>query len=380
MRPIAQASRNTVLRSRCVRQAANAVTHTITSTIAGDVAVERVRLVQPANLLVHAGLDRDQRAVHQRPVREHETGVLRGHVGAEQEQHEHRGGGQDREQREPLGAAARRQPRRVEGPHRDVDQQAQERHRRGQVGGHGLARVVHADGLAAEPGLEDHERDGGERRPQDRRAVPVVLPGEERDAQDQEADDRRDRAVDPLPPGLVVVQRRDDLAVAQGPVGAAHPGIRGAHDDAHGDEEDRRDDRCDGGLLEAGHGWCDRPRGCAGQGRSEPGENAGRHSTRGSRDPDPGVLGLARPRRPGASRARPRRSGYAPCMRRPSPRSAAPTLVVLLALVAVAAAACGGGGTAQPGWSTAPASSAAPGAAASGPAASAGRRARRSSR
>jgi hypothetical protein len=73
---------------------------------------------------------------------------------------------------------------------------------------------------------------------------------------------------------------------------------------------------------------------------------------------------------PGASRARPPHSGYAPRMRRPSPRPAAPALGAVLALVAVVAAACGGGGNAQPGWSTAPASSAATGPSASGPAAS----------
>ena len=90
------------------------------------------------------------------------------------------------------------------------------------------------------------------------RLIAVVLPREERDPEDQEADDRGDRPMDPLDPGLRVVERRDHLVVAQGPVGATHPGVGDPHDDPDRDEQDRRDDRGDGGLLEAGHGrWRD---------------------------------------------------------------------------------------------------------------------------
>ena len=46
-----------------------------------------------------------------------------------------------------------------------------------------------------------------------------------------------DRPVDPLDPGLRVVERRDDLPVAERPVGAAEPGIGGAHDDADRDQQ-----------------------------------------------------------------------------------------------------------------------------------------------
>ncbi len=100
--------------------------------------------------------------------------------------------------------------------------------------------------------------------------------------------------------------------------------------------------------------------------------NAGRHSTRGRRDPDPGRSGASRRLRArvGGSRGAPPVSGYAlgdaiasaarvpPLSRRPA---------VALALVALAAAACGSGGGASPGWSTAPAASSG-----SGPASSAG--------
>ncbi len=82
----------------------------------------------------------------------------------------------------------------------------------------------------------------------------MVLPGEERDAEDHEPDDRRDRAVDPLDPRLVVVERRDQLPVAQRPVGAAHAGIRRPDDHADRHEEHGHHDRREGELLESGHG------------------------------------------------------------------------------------------------------------------------------
>ena len=49
----------------------------------------------------------------------------------------------------------------------------------------------------------------------------------------------RDVAVDPLDPGLRVVQRREELAVAERPVRAAEPGVGGADDDADRDQQDR---------------------------------------------------------------------------------------------------------------------------------------------
>ena len=138
-----------------------------------------------------------------------------------------------------------------------------------------------------------------------------------RDAQDQEADDRGDRAVDPLPPGLGVVERRQELAVAQRPVRAAHAGAGGAHDDAHGHEQDRRDDRGDGDLLEAGHGRCGRPRGRAAGVRG--GSGSGPGGTQGA------ILPARRADRPGGVPARVRASGYDRGMRHlPIPRAPRP--------------------------------------------------------
>ena len=45
--------------------------------------------------------------------------------------------------------------------------------------------------------------------------------------------------MDPLQPRLVVVKRRDDLPVAERPVGAAHSGVCRANDHPDHDESDR---------------------------------------------------------------------------------------------------------------------------------------------
>ena len=63
-----------------------------------------------------------------------------------------------------------------------------------------------------------------------------------------------DRAMDPLDPGLGVVEGRDQLAVAERPVGAAQPGIGGAHDDADRDQPESGREGQRGELLEAVHG------------------------------------------------------------------------------------------------------------------------------
>ena len=236
---ISSASRTSVGWSRCVRHAAHAVAHVISPTMTADVAVERMGLVQRPDDRVGVRADRDQHAVHQRPVGEHERGVLGRDVRAEQQQGVGRDRGERGEEREPLARAAALDLRRVERADRDVDEQPEERHRRREVRGHRLARVVEADGLATEPRLEADEQHRGDRRDEDRALVAMVLPGEERDAEDHEPDDRRDRAVDPLDPRLGVVERRDQLPVAQRPVGAAHAGIRRPDDHADRHEEAR---------------------------------------------------------------------------------------------------------------------------------------------
>src|SRR5262249_45041751 len=82
----------------------------------------------------------------------------------------------------------------------------------------------------------------------------IVADGEDREREDLEADDDRDGAVDPLDPRLGIAQRRDDLAVAEGPVGTAEARVRGAHDDADRDQPESGREGQRGELLEAVHG------------------------------------------------------------------------------------------------------------------------------
>ena len=63
--------------------------------------------------------------------------------------------------------------------------------------------------------------------------------------------------MDPLDPGRRVVDGRQDLAVAERPVGAAEPGAGDAHDAAPDDEHVGRDGGQQGQLLEARHGEAD---------------------------------------------------------------------------------------------------------------------------
>ena len=144
-------------------------------------------------------------------------------------------------------------PRRVVRADRHVDEQPDERHRRREVRRDRLAGVAEADGLAAEPGLEarpaataasDGRGSSGWWR--------WSIAGEERDAEDHEPDDRRDRAMDPLDPRLVVVERREQLAVAQRPVGAAQPGIRRPDDHADRHEQQGQSRRSPGRASGSG--------------------------------------------------------------------------------------------------------------------------------
>ena len=154
----------------------------------------------------HVGDRRDQRAAHQRPVGEDEGGRRRGDVRPEQQQRVRRDRPEGGQEREPLARAAAADAGPGSRPDGQVDEQPDEQHRARQVRRDRLAAVAEADRLAPEPGLEADERDGPERRPEDRAAVAVVADGQDRQGQDQHADDRRDGPVDPLDPGLVVVR------------------------------------------------------------------------------------------------------------------------------------------------------------------------------
>ena len=124
------------------------------------------------------------------------------------------------------------------------------------MGHDGLAGVPEPDRLAAEVGLEPDEEDGGDGRPQDRPLAAVVEDREDRHPEDQEADQRRDGAVDPLDPDLEPgIEPGQELALeAAGPVRAREAGIGGANGHADHDEHERGDDGRGGKPLEAGQG------------------------------------------------------------------------------------------------------------------------------
>ena len=168
----------------------------------------------------------------------------------------------------PLRSAARWQVGRVVDADRDVDQRGEHDHGHGQVRGDRLRRVAGLDGDLAQVGLEARE-DDRRRGGQDDGATPVGPEGADPDAYDEEADDGRQRAMDPLDPGRRVVDGWQDLAVAERPVGAAESGTGDAHDAAPDHEHVGGDGGQQGQLLEARHGEadstaamarCDRPR------------------------------------------------------------------------------------------------------------------------
>ena len=245
--PAATANRTSVGWARWVRQATIAVATTMIPDHHRDPAVQDVGAGQ-------LGEGREGRPAHQRPVaKDQRRGDAAGrHVRPEHQQRERRRGRERREQREPLARAANREPGRVAGTHQDEDEHPEQEHRRGEVRGDGLPAVAEANGLAAQPRLEPDQGHGPERRDDERATVAVVDEREDREAEDLEADQDGDPAMDPLDPRLRVVERRQELAVTERPVGAAETGVRGTHDDADRDEDQRRDEGRRRELLETG--------------------------------------------------------------------------------------------------------------------------------
>ena len=114
------------------------------------------------------GQRRDQRPAHQRPVREDQRRVA-SPVTCEPKSSSanvvsapNAASSVNRWLRAAAADAGR-----VTGPDREVDEQPDQQHRRGQVGRDRLAGVAEADRLATEPGLEADEHDGAQRRPED---------------------------------------------------------------------------------------------------------------------------------------------------------------------------------------------------------------------
>ena len=181
------ASRTRVGWSRCVRQATTASATTMSPTTA---ATQRCRTCA-AVTSVTAGSSE--------PPISGQSGKTSADAGrrdvrAEQQQREGHGRRERREEGEPLARAAPADARRVARPDGQEDEQRDERQRGGQVRRDRFAAVAEADRLAPEPRLEADQPDRAEGRPQDRPAVAVVADGEDREAEDLEADDRPRRS------------------------------------------------------------------------------------------------------------------------------------------------------------------------------------------
>ncbi len=148
-----------------------------------------------------------------------------------------------------------------------------ERHR--QVRGHELGGQSLEDDRGAEQRLHDHEHARHDRGDEQRRVTPPMTgDGDQADRRDERAHEhRRHQPMRVLDPG-VEVGRGDPVAEAERPVRASQPGVRGAHQTADGDQDER------------GHGGSHRQLGESGQpgssGRSRRGGSSGR-----SHDSDP---------------------------------------------------------------------------------------------
>ena len=256
---------------------------------------------------------------------------MRRHVRAEQ---------QERERRRRANAASSvnrwlpppAEPRRIRGAHEQVDEQADQRHRGGQMRRDGLPGVPEPHRLLSEPRLEPDEQHGRDRRPAGssvdrdgrgtaRTAIPRI----------SNADQRRHGSVDPLDPDVVArVEARQELArEAARPRRAGDAGARRANGNADHDEHERGGDgrgsepletgQRSSGMTRAGfYRW--RPRGYARSTMRAPSRPPGTWvSSLARRVPAAGAGRLA-PARPARPRAAPRArtpSGTASCQQAP---------------------------------------------------------------
>ena len=101
--------------------------------------------------------DREEAAVHERPVVEDERGPGGGDVGAEQHQPIRAEGRQGGEDGEAAPAAAAGSCPRIAAADPDEEQDHEQGHRGSQVGGHDLSRQIALDRDLAQPRLEDDQ-------------------------------------------------------------------------------------------------------------------------------------------------------------------------------------------------------------------------------
>ena len=199
---------------------------------------------------------RDEPAVHQRPVREHELRVAGAHVCADEEQRPDDRREQEREPRERSGAGPDLVPDLDAGEHgaRDVRHVGDQQERRHEVHGDPPRVELGRDDDRADPRLRQHEREGEDRRPQEPGSLSRGLdrghPGERR----QHRDEERHRAMGELDQGMDRPRGEQVTGLARRPGGASEPGARPADESTDREQRDRRDRRDEGEGPEAGVG------------------------------------------------------------------------------------------------------------------------------
>ena len=146
---------------------------------------------------------REEGATHQWPIRVEQASIGARHIRAEEEQRVDAPRGNDRCHDAPARAADTGEGLSVATPGEHPNLEPNECHRRGEVCSDRDARVGLKDRLAAQPGLEEDEGEQGDRGPLQRSTTFEVAQREEHQRQGDQADHRRDRAVDPLQPRLI---------------------------------------------------------------------------------------------------------------------------------------------------------------------------------
>ena len=176
--------------------------------------------------------------VEQRPIREHQRSAGGGYLRAKEKQ---RVDGRSREhdgERQSLRCPALRQFGREISADNDESQQPEQDHRRRQVRRDPLAGVAGVDRDLTQIGLENRQDECRERRDHERAGGPLASPGDDDERQDEQAHDHRDGAMNPFDPGRTVRERRNERAMAGGPVRAAHAGAGAAHDGADNHQQE----------------------------------------------------------------------------------------------------------------------------------------------
>jgi hypothetical protein len=208
-----------------------------------------MRQVDPL-LAAHHG--RQERSVHEREVGVGEARMVTGHPGAQQHLREDRDG-RDRHQAGQAGPRVCGRHRSMVGALGDEDRGGEHGQGHRQVGGHQLGREPLEHDRRAQQRLHDDENTGDDRGAEQGRVTTAVAEQRDQsDGADQRPDEHRgDQPVAVLDPGMEV-GRRDPVAEAERPIRAAQSRVRGAHEAAHGDQDEGRHRSSDRQLGKSG--------------------------------------------------------------------------------------------------------------------------------